>query len=113
MYNIIRTLPAMKHTVNAFKDGKNQKERGSVTWVKSDSNIAAYIRKNGNSEALVILNLGDKNKFTLVNIKEGTYTQWLDSQTIANGVSQKKVTLNKGSKFEIEKRGYAVYVLDN
>ena len=113
MYNTIRTLSAMKHSVNAFKDGKNKNERGTVNWIKSDSNLAAYIRKNGNSEALVILNLGDKNKFILSDIKEGTYTQWLDSQTISNGVSQKKVTLDSNYKFELEKKGYAVYVLDN
>ena len=113
MYNTIRTLSAMKHSVNAFKDGKNKNERGTVNWIKSDSGLAAYIRKNGNSEALVILNLGDKNKFILSDIKEGTYTQWLDSQTISNGVSQKKVTLDSNYKFELEKRGYAVYVLDN
>ncbi len=113
MYNTIRTLSAMKHTINAFKDGKNKNDRGTVKWVKSDNSIVAYIRKNGNSEALVILNLGDKNKFSLNSITKGTYTQWLDSQTIANGVSQKKVTLNENYKFELEKRGYKVYVLDN
>ena len=113
MYNTVRTLSAMKHTINAFKDGKNKNDRGSVDWIKSDDSLAAYIRKNGNSEALVILNLGDKKEFTLNNVKEGAYTQWLDSETIANGVSQKKVTIDNSYKFELGKKGYAVFVLDN
>ena len=112
MYNTIRTCSAMKHTINAFRDGKNKSERGSVIWVKSDNNVIAYIRKNDNSEALVILNLGDRTQFTLNGITGGTYTQWLDSQTIANGPSQKKVQLNSSYIFKIDKKGYAVYVLD-
>jgi glycosidase len=112
MYNTIRTCSAMKHTINAFRDGKNKSERGSVIWVKSDNNVIAYIRKNDNSEALVILNLGERTQFTLNGITGGTYTQWLDSQTIANGPSQKKVQLNSSYIFKIDKKGYAVYVLD-
>ena len=113
MYNTIRTLTALKHTINAFKDGKNKDDRGVVNWIKSDNNIAAYIRKNGKSEALVILNLGNKTEVTLEGITAGTYIKWIDSITIANGVSQKKVKLTSSFTFKLEKRGYEVYVFEN
>ena len=112
MYNTVRTCTAMKHEIYAFRDGKNKSERGSVTWVKSDYGVLAYIRRNGNSEALVILNLGEQSNFTLNGITEGTYTQWLDSKTIGNGVSQKTVQLNSNYYFSIERKGYAVYILN-
>ena len=110
MYNTIRTLAALKHSVQAFKDGKKKEERGSITWVKSDNNIAAYIRKNGNSQALVVLNLGNKVDVTLNGVSEGKYTQWIDSKTIANGVSQKNVELSSKPTINLDKNGYAVYV---
>ena len=106
-------MSALKHTINAFKDGKNKDDRGVVKWIKSDNNVAAYIRKNGKSEALVILNLGDKTKFILNDITEGTYVQWIDSTTIANGISQKKVQLTSSFTFNLEKRGYEIYILEN
>ena len=94
MYNTIRTLTALKHSVEAFRDGKTSGERGSLTWVKYDSNILAYIRRNGNSQALVVLNLGGWTDAHLSGVPEGGYTQWLDSKTIANGASQKYVYLS-------------------
>ena len=78
--------------------------------VKSDNNIAAYIRKNGNSQALVVLNLGAKVDVTLSGIPSGKYTQWIDSKTIGNGVSQKSVDLSSNPTISLEKNGYAVYV---
>ena len=110
MYNTIRTLTALKHSVTAFKDGKTKEERGSITWLKSDNNIVAYIRKNGNSQALVVLNLGPKVDVTLNGVPQGKYTQWLDSKTISNGVSQKNVELSSNPTINLGKNGYAVYV---
>lgn len=113
MYNTIRTLTALKHSVNAFKDGKNKDERGTVNWINSEGQIAAYIRKNGNSEALIVLNLGNKIDITLSGVTEGKYIQYLDSKTIANKISQKNVNLSSNPTISLEKRGYAVYVLEN
>ena len=113
MYNTVRTLSAMKHTIDAFKDGKNMDSRGAINWIEYSGSVAAYIRKNGNSEALVVLNLGDKTDITLNGVTEGTYVKWLDSQTIGNGVSQEDVQLSSSPKISIEKRGYLVYVLKN
>ena len=113
MYNTIRTLSAMKHTIDAFKDGKNMDSRGVINWIEYSGSVAAYIRKNGNSEALVVLNLGDKTDITLKGVTEGTYVKWLDSQTIGNGVSQENVQLSSSPKISIGKKGYLVYVLKN
>ena len=113
MYNTVRTLSAMKHTIDAFKDGKNMDSRGVINWIEYSGSVAAYIRKNGNSEALVVLNLGDKTDITLKGVTEGTYVKWLDSQTIGNGVSQENVQLSSSPKISIGKKGYLVYVLKN
>ena len=110
MYNTIRTLTALKHSVYAFRDGKTFEERGSLTWVKYDSNILAYIRRNGNSQALVVLNLGGWTDAYLSGVPEGGYTQWLDSKTIANGASQKYVYLSSNPVINLDNRGFAVFV---
>ena len=113
MYNTIRTLSAMKHTIDAFKDGKNMNSRGVINWIEYSGSVAAYIRKNGDSEALVVLNLGDKTDITLKGVTEGTYVKWLDSQTIEKGVSQEDVQLSSSPKKKKKKRGYLVYILKN
>ncbi len=110
MYNTIRTLTALKHSVEAFRDGKTFEERGSLTWVKYDNNILAYIRRNGNSQALVVLNLGGWTDAYLSGVPEGGYTQWLDSKTIANGASQKYVYLSSNPVINLDNRGFAVFV---
>ena len=110
MYNTIRTLTALKHSIAAFRDGKTFEKRGSLTWVKYDNNILAYIRRNGNSQALVILNLGGWTDAYLNGVSEGGYTQWLDSKTIANGVSQKYIYLSFNPVINLDNRGYDVFV---
>ena len=111
MYNTIKTLAALKHNVDAFKDGKKSEDKGKVVWIKYDGQVAAYIRRNGNSEALVVLNLGDETSVTLNGVTEGRYVQWIDSETIASYISQKDVDLPSNPTINLEKRGYAVYVL--
>ena len=111
MYNTIKTLANLKHTVNAFKDGKNKEERGTVTWINSDGQVAAYIRRNGNNEALVVINLGEQIDITLNGVTEGPYIQYLDSKTVANYISQKYIDLTSNPTISLDKRGYAVYVL--
>ena len=111
MYNTIKTLAALKHNVDAFKDGKKSEDKGKVVWIKYDGQVAAYNRRNGNSEALVVLNLGDETSVTLNGVTEGRYVQWIDSETIASYISQKDVDLPSNPTINLEKRGYAVYVL--
>ena len=110
MYNTIKVLAKMKHTVNAFRDGRTKDERGTVTWINSQGQVAAYIRKNGNSEALVVLNLGNETSIKLSGVTAGTYIQYLDSKTIASDTSEKTVTLTLNPTISLDKRGYHVYV---
>ena len=110
MYNTIKVLAKMKHTVNAFRDGRTKDERGTVTWINSQGQVAAYIRKNGNSEALVVLNLGNETSIKLSGVTAGTYIQYLDSKTIASGTSEKTVTLTSNPTISLDRRGYHVYV---
>ena len=110
MYNTIKVLANLKHNVNAFRDGRTPDERGSVNWIHSDGQVAAYIRRNGNSEALVVLNLGDETSITLNGVSEGNYVQYLDSRTIANEISEKTVSLSSNPTINLDRRGYHVYV---
>ena len=112
MYNTIKVLADMKHNVNAFKDGRTQEERGSVEWINSEGQVAAYIRRNENTEALVVLNLGDEITITLNGVTEGPYVQWIDSKTIASYISKTYINLSANPTITLEKRGYHVYVLN-
>ena len=56
------------------------------------------------------MNLGPKVDVTLNGVPQGKYTQWLDSKTISNGVSQKNVELSSNPTINLGKNGYAVYV---
>ena len=112
MYNTIKVCADMKHKINAFKDGLTQSERGSVNWIKYDGQIAAYVRRNGNSEALVVLNLGGETDVTLSGVRAGTYKLWLDSSTIASYISTKTVELSSNPTIHLDYRGYHVYEYD-
>ena len=109
MYNTVKVLAEMKHKVKAFKDGLTASERGSVNWIKYDGQVAAYVRRNGNSEALVVLNLGGETDVTLSGVREGKYIQWIDSSTIGSYISKKDIELSSTPKIHLENRGYAVY----
>ena len=111
MYNTIKTLTNLKHNVDAFKDGKNKNERGSVTWINSEGQVAAYIRRNGDREALVVINLGEQIDITLNGVTEGPYIRYLDSKTVDKYISQDFIDLPSNPTISLEKRGYAVYVL--
>ena len=91
MYNTVKVLAEMKHKVKAFKDGLTASERGSVNWIKYDGQVAAYVRRNGNSEAMVVLNLGGETDVTLSGVREGKYIQWIDSSTIVSYISKKDI----------------------
>lgn len=61
---------------------------------------------------LLHINLG-KTDITLNGVTEGKYIQYLDSKTIASQISKKNVNLSSNPTISLEKRGYAVYVLEN
>ncbi len=114
MKNTIRTLTALKHEVDAFRDGKTPAGRGELTWLTTDNkSVLAYRRAHNGSEAIVVLNLGIEKDVTISGVAAGNYTQWLDSKTIANGVQRKAVTLGTSYTFNMDYRGYAVFVKDS
>ncbi len=112
MYHTLRTLSALKHAVPAFQDGPTIDTHHTLTWLVSDSqNVLAYICQYGDSEALVVLNFSTKAVNATINgIAAGDWSLWLDSQTISEGVSRKQVRLNDTNNFELEAKGYRVYV---
>lgn len=110
MTNTLRSLTAMKHVVKAFADGKTPAERGSVKFLNTGSKeVLAYLRENDGSKAVVILNLG-KAKTIKLNDVQGTWTKWLDSETIVNGLSKSQVQLGKSAKIRLGNKGYIVLV---
>lgn len=112
MLNTIRTLNALKHSVDAFKDGKTASTHHTTTWLTSSSNnVLAYSCKYGSSEAVVVLNFGTSTvNATISGITSGAYSLWLNSETISNGTSRKQVNLSASQNISLETKGYRIYV---
>ncbi|MCR5712832.1 MAG: hypothetical protein K6G46_10370 [Prevotella sp.] len=115
MLNTIRTLNALKHSIDAFKDGKTASTHHSTTWLTSSSNnVLAYSCKYGSSEAVIILNFGTATVNTTISgITAGAYSLWLNSETISSGTSRKQVNLSTSQSISLEAKGYRVYVKGN
>jgi 1,4-alpha-glucan branching enzyme len=112
MRNTIRTLTALKHSVEAFQDGKTFEERGSFTMFNTSNSVLAYKRKHGSSEAIVVMNFGTgTTNVALTGVTAGSYDLCLNSSTIASGVSKETVELTSSPTISVEARGYKVYVL--
>lgn len=110
MTNLIRTLTAMKHTVPAIQDGKTPSERGETIFLDTKNpEVLAYLRKQGDSEALVILNLGKPTTIKLTDM-QGQWTQWLDAKNVTQGPQQKTVNFAKKQSLKLGAHGYQVYV---
>ena len=108
MRNTMRTLCAMKHSEAALED------KVDVNWLNTNNgNVLAYTRKKDNSEVLVILNLGDgQNTVNLSGLNAGTWSLWLNSDNIAQGVSKSQQEIGSTQSFTIPGKGYLVYVHD-
>lgn len=108
MRNTIRTLTALKHAVPALDD------KTAVNWVTlspANSNVLAYTRKVGNSEILVVLNMATQaSSATLTSITAGDWSLWLNSETIAQGVSRKQQAFSSTQTITLDAKGYRVYV---
>ena len=111
MRNSIRTLTALKHAVPALGD------KVGVNWVTvsaGSSNVLAFTRKSGNSEVLVVLNMATTaTNATLTGLTAGAWSLWLNSETIAQGVSRKQQTLSATQTISLDAKGYRVYVKGN
>lgn len=107
MLNTLRTLTALKHSAEALSD------RVEVNWVTVTNNtsVLAYTKKMNDSEVLVILNLATtEGQATLTGLNAGAWSLWLNSETIAQGTSRKQVNLSTTQTFNLDAKGYRVYV---
>ena len=107
MRNTLRTLTALRHSQAALAD------RVEVNWVTVTNNnsVLAFTRKQGDSEVLVVLNLSaSAANATLTGLTAGTWSRWLDSSTIAQGVSRSSASFTATQTFSLDAKGYQVYV---
>ncbi len=111
LQNTIRTLVALRHTQAALGSGKKT-DRATTTFLQcSHSAFMAYKKVKGDNTVLVVVSLAaDSATCEIKGIEEGVYSQWLNSETIAEKVVQKKVQLAATTKLTLPKKGYAVFV---
>ena len=113
MLNTLRTLFALKHAVPAISDARQWAANPSTTLlnVSGSTGVLAYTRTLGDSQVLVVLNMGTSAATaTIEGITAGDWSLWLDSETIAQGTSRKQASLNATHTFSLESKGYRVYV---
>lgn len=110
MFNTIRTLTALKHSETALSN------RIEMNWctVTNNASVLAYTRKQGDSQILVVLNMAaNEGNATITGLEAGDWSLWLDSRTIAQGTSRKQQTLASTQTFDLDAKGYRVYVKGN
>lgn len=106
MQNTIATLVALRHTQPALACGT-----ATTFLASSNGNVMAFAKTSGDNTVLVLLNLGNTSATaTISGIAAGDYTQWLDSSTIAAGTTQADVTLSAASTFNLDAKGYRIFV---
>ena len=113
MLNTLRTLFALKHAVPAISDARQWADNPSTTLlnVSGSTGVLAYTRTLGDSQVLVVLNMGTSAATaTIEGITAGDWSLWLDSETIAQGTSRKQASLSATHTFSLESKGYRVYV---
>ena len=94
--------------LQALIDAKAAGRLPPVEFVSvSEPTVLAYRR----GPVLVLLNLGTSPcSVSSKGIDAGTYTQWLNSQTITEGPSTTDVTLDANAPISLEGKGFAVFV---
>ncbi len=113
MLNTLRTLFALKHAVPAISHARQSAVNPSTTLlnVSGSTGVLAYTRTLGDSQVLVVLNMGTSAATaTIEGITAGDWSLWLDSETIAQGTSRKQASLSATHTFSLEAKGYRVYV---
>ena len=106
MKNTIRALVALHHTQPALADNVTD-----VTYhTTNNSSVLAYTKASGNNKVLVVINLGASAVNVQVSgVDAGNYTRWIDSSTIASGITATSTDLTSTSTISLEPKGYAVY----
>ena len=113
MLNTLRTLFAMKHAVPALSDACQAADNPATTVlnVSGSSSVLAYTRTLGNSQVLVVLNVGSTAATATVDgLTAGDWSQWLTSETISQGTSRSQTTFSASQSFTIDAKGYRVFV---
>ena len=113
MRNTLRTLFALKHDIPALSDSKTPSQNPAVEWktVSGNTSVLAYTRQLGDSEVLVVLNMATTaGSATVTGLTAGAWSQWLTSETIAQGTSRKQQTFTASQTFSLDAKGYRVYV---
>lgn len=113
MYNTLRTLFALKHDIPALGDSKISENNPAVNilTVTGNTSVLAYTRTLGDSEVLVVLNMGTSaGSATVSELTPGQWSLWLNSETISQGSSRKNETINATHTFSLDAKGYRVYV---
>ena len=96
-----KTLLTLKSNNPALRGGD---PAVTTYWTKTsaDDKIMSYVRKNGNNEVLVLLNLSDSNvNFTLDSDEANA--------TYQNVFSKKKKAISKGTNFQMKAYDYLVF----
>jgi 1,4-alpha-glucan branching enzyme len=113
MHNTLRTLFAMKHEVAALSDSKqaDSNPTTNILTVTGNTSVFAYTRTLGDSEVLILLNMGDSQAtINLEGLTPGSWSLWLNSETVAQGTSRHQESLSANHTFSLEAKGYRVYV---
>ncbi len=102
MQHMVRTLVALHHTQPSLA------ATAPVDILDTDQpTVLAYRR----GAVLVLLNLGaEPCQVSCADIAAGTYTQWLNEQTIADGPAVTTATLSADTPIALGAKGFAVYV---
>lgn len=102
MQHLVRTLVALHHTQPSLAAD------APVEFLATGNpQVLAYRR----GPVLVFLNLGTAPcTVSSEAVTAATYTQWLNSQTIAEGPSATEVSLDANAPIALDAKGFAVYV---
>lgn len=110
IYNTIRSLVALKHTLPALADGTAAYRASTRMLTTNNNSVIAYERKKGDNVVLVVISLSNQPvNVTLSGVTEGTYTRVLDSETIASGCYTATATLTASPVISLKAKGYHVY----
>lgn len=113
MLNTLRTLFALKHAVPALSDARKAADNPATSMldVSGSTSVLAYTRTLGDSQVLVVLNVGSTAATaTVEGLTAGEWSQWLTSETIAQGTSRHQTMLSASHTFTIDAKGYRVFV---
>lgn len=102
MQNTVRTLVALHHTQPSLAA-----DAPVECLPVSEPTVLAYRR----GPVVVLLNFGTAPcSVSSDQITAGTYTQWLNSQTVTDGPSATDVSLDADTPIDLDAKGYAVFV---